>query len=100
MTALQNRPPASASAFSPGASARRIAAMVLRQLYLLRSSWPRVFELMYWPTIQMTLWGFITLFLATNSSYIAEAAGVLISAFWPKNKKKFEEAARRPLEED
>ena len=54
--------------------------MVLRHLYLLRSSWPRIFELMYWPTIQMILWGFITLFLATNSSYIAEAAGVLISA--------------------
>ena len=26
--------------------------------------------------------------------------GVLIYAFWPKNRKKFEEAARRPLEED
>ncbi|WP_299621423.1 cbb3-type cytochrome c oxidase subunit 3 [Pelagibius sp.] len=26
--------------------------------------------------------------------------GVLAYAFWPKNKKKFEEAARRPLEED
>lgn len=76
MTALQAQPPA----WSLGASARRIAAMVLRHLYLLRSSWPRIFELMYWPTIQMILWGFITLFLATTSSYIAEAAGVLISA--------------------
>jgi len=27
-------------------------------------------------------------------------AGVLAYAFWPKNKEKFEEAARRPLEED
>ena len=27
-------------------------------------------------------------------------AGVLVYAFWPKNKKKFDEAARRPLEED
>ena len=76
MTVLQAQPPA----WSLGASARRIAAMVLRHLYLLRSSWPRIFELMYWPTIQMILWGFITLFLATTSSYIAEAAGVLISA--------------------
>ncbi|MFQ5774793.1 MAG: ABC transporter permease [Kiloniellaceae bacterium] len=54
--------------------------MVLRHVYLLRTSWPRVFELMYWPTIQMILWGFITRFLLTNSSYIAQAAGVLISA--------------------
>ena len=27
-------------------------------------------------------------------------AGVLVYTFWPKNKDKFEEAARRPLEED
>jgi cytochrome c oxidase cbb3-type subunit 4 len=27
-------------------------------------------------------------------------AGVLVYAFWPKNKEKFDEAARRPLEED
>ncbi|HSR71594.1 MAG TPA: ABC transporter permease [Kiloniellales bacterium] len=59
---------------------RRIAALVLRHVYLLRSSWPRAFELMYWPTIQMILWGFMTEFLATNSSYIAQATGVLVSA--------------------
>ena len=66
--------PASATA------SRRIGAMVLRHAYLLRTSWPRIFELMYWPTIQMILWGFITRFLLTNSSYIAQAAGVLVSA--------------------
>jgi len=61
-------------------SAHRIGAMVLRQVYLLRASWLRVIELMYWPTIQMVLWGFLTKFLLTNSSYIAQATGVLISA--------------------
>ncbi|MFB3087067.1 MAG: ABC transporter permease, partial [Acidiferrobacterales bacterium] len=61
-------------------SLRRIAALVLRHLYLLRRSWPRVLELMYWPTVQMILWGFITLFLVTNSSWVAQASGVLISA--------------------
>ena len=63
-----------------GTVATRIGAMVLRHAYLLRTSWPRVFEMMYWPTIQMVLWGFITVFLATNSSYIAQATGVLVSA--------------------
>ena len=38
----------------------------------------RIFELMYWPTIQIILWGFITTFLMTNSSYIAQAAGVWV----------------------
>ncbi len=63
-----------------GTVATRIGAMVLRHAYLLRTSWPRIFEMMYWPTIQMVLWGFITVFLASNSSYIAQATGVLVSA--------------------
>lgn len=54
--------------------------MVLRYVYVLRSSWPRVLELAYWPTVQMILWGFISQFLAGNSSWVAQAAGVLIAA--------------------
>lgn len=68
--------PVYATTFAPS----RIGAMVLRHVYLLRASWPRAVELMYWPTIQMVLWGFLTKFLLTNSSYIAQASGVLISA--------------------
>ena len=60
-------------------SARRVGGMVLRYLYLMRSSWPRVVELIYWPTVQMILWGFISKFLATNSWWVAQAAGILIS---------------------
>lgn len=63
-----------------GATAGRIGAMILRHVYLLRTSWPRLFELMYWPTIQMVLWGFITRYLMLSSSVIAQASGVLISA--------------------
>ena len=62
-----------------GAS-QRIWAMVLRHSYLLRSSWPRLLELAYWPTFQLLLWGFITTFFLQHSSWIAQAAGVLISA--------------------
>jgi len=62
--------------FSPG----RVYAMLLRYLYLLRSSWPRALELVYWPTIQMILWGFMSQFLMTNSSWVARAFGVLIAA--------------------
>lgn len=64
------------SAFSP----RRVGAMVMRHVYVLRTSWPRLFELAYWPTLQMILWGFISQFLATNSAWVAQAAGVLIAA--------------------
>ena len=71
---------AAASGLDPIGSLHRIYAMVLRHLFLLRTSWPRVFELMYWPSIQVVLWGFITLFLAQSSSVIAQTTGVLVSA--------------------
>jgi ABC-2 type transport system permease protein len=54
--------------------------MVLRHVYILRGSWPRLLELAYWPTMQMIIWGFITLFLSTNSSWVANAFGVLLAA--------------------
>ena len=31
----------------------RIAAMVVRYVYLLRSSWSRILELIYWPAVQL-----------------------------------------------
>ena len=63
-----------------GSSVRRVAAMVLRYWYLLRGSWPRILELAYWPTIQIILWGFITQFFMTNSSWVAQATGILLAA--------------------
>lgn len=63
-------------AFSPG----RVAAMVMRYVYLLRGSWPRVLELAYWPTVQMILWGFITVFFVAHSTWLARASGILLSA--------------------
>lgn len=62
-----------------GFSPRRVGAMVLRYVYLLRGSWPRVIELAYWPTVQMILWGFITVFFQSHSSWVVQAFGVLIS---------------------
>ena len=59
---------------------RRVGAMLLRHLYVLRRSWPRILELAYWPTVQMILWGFITTFFLEHSAWVAQAAGVLISA--------------------
>jgi ABC-2 type transport system permease protein len=59
---------------------RRIEAILLRHLYVMRRSWPRLLELAYWPTVQMILWGFVTTFFVQHSSWVAQAAGVLISA--------------------
>ena len=58
----------------------RVWAMLLRYLYILRSSWPRTLELLYWPTLQVLIWGYMSQFLYANSSYIARAFGVLLGA--------------------
>jgi ABC-2 type transport system permease protein len=62
--------------FSP----RRVGAMVLRYWYLLRSSWPRILELIYWPTVQMLMWGFLQLYIAQNAGFFARAGGTFIGA--------------------
>jgi ABC-2 type transport system permease protein len=59
---------------------RRIRAMLYRHAWLLLGSWPRLLDLVYWPTVQMVLWGFITQFLVGQSGWVAQAAGVFLSA--------------------
>ena len=62
------------------ASARRIGAQVLRYWYLIRSSWPRIAELIYWPFVQMLMWGFLQTHLAQNTTLYSTAAGLLIGS--------------------
>ena len=40
--------------------------MVLRYWYLLRSSWPRLLDLVYWPAVQMLMWGFLQLYISAE----------------------------------
>jgi ABC-2 type transport system permease protein len=80
MTALTPTAPRARVPIDDGFSPARVWAMMLRYLYLLRSSWPRTLELIYWPAIQMILWGFMSRFLMTNSTWVAKAGGVLLAA--------------------
>src|SRR5207247_8764576 len=71
------------SAFSTGAvtlAPHRVGAMGLRYLYLLRSSWTRLLELIYWPAVQLFVWGFLQFYIAQNSGFFARASGVFIAA--------------------
>lgn len=61
------------------ASLRRIYAVVLRHLYLFRTSWLRILDSIYWPAVQMVMWGFLTQFLSSQTNYVAQAFGVLLS---------------------
>ena len=58
----------------------RVAAMVLRYVYLLRSSWTRMLELIYWPAVQLFVWGFLQLYITENAGFFARAGGVFIGA--------------------
>jgi len=62
------------------ASLRRMAALVRRYIYLLRSSGVRLVELIYWPFLQMLTWGFLQKYLAGTQNSYAQAAGVLIGS--------------------
>ncbi len=57
----------------------RIYGLFLRHFYLITRSFPRILDLIYWPSIQITLWGFISNFFATYSSYYNGAVGVILS---------------------
>jgi ABC-2 type transport system permease protein len=60
-------------------AARRIWGLMYRHLALYRRSWPRVLELMYWPVLQMLVWGFVTAWLASVQNNTASVtAGVLL----------------------
>ncbi|WP_408901831.1 ABC transporter permease [Plastoroseomonas hellenica] len=63
------------------ASLRRIWGLVYRHVALYRRSWPRLVELMYWPILQMVVWGFITTYVAgMQPGTGAVAAGALLGA--------------------
>ena len=47
----------------------RIYGLFLRHFYLITRSFPRILDLIYWPSIQITLWGFISNFFANHSTY-------------------------------
>ena len=61
-------------------SFNRVAAMVRRYWYLLRSSWPRVLDLIYWPAVQMLMWGFLQVYISQNAGFFARAGGVFIGS--------------------
>jgi ABC-2 type transport system permease protein len=61
-------------------SASRVGALVLRYLYLLRSSWPRLIELIYWPAVQLLTWGLLQLYITQNSGALVRVGGTLIGS--------------------
>ncbi len=61
-------------------SLNRIAAMTARYYYILRSSSLRLLEIIYWPAMQMLVWGFLYTYLYDSKSAMASTAGLLLGA--------------------
>ncbi len=59
-----------------GGAPRRVWGLVYRHLALYRRSWPRLLELMYWPVLQMLVWGFVTSYVGGNLGAAAGHGGV------------------------
>ena len=58
----------------------RMYALSLRHIYLIKSSFPRILDLIYWPTIQIVLWGFISKFFTLHSDFYNHTVGIILSS--------------------
>ena len=57
----------------------RMYGLFLRHFFLIKSSFPRILDLIYWPSIQIMLWGFISKFFSTYSDYYNNTVGVILT---------------------
>jgi len=57
----------------------KMYGLFLRHFYLITRSFPRILDLIYWPSIQITLWGFISNFFASHTTYYNNAVGVILT---------------------
>jgi len=62
------------------ASARRVRAILRRHGYLIVKSWTRILSMMYYPTVTMIVWAFVTLYLAPTNNFLKDAPGFFIGA--------------------
>ena len=60
-------------------SFNRMYGLFLRHFFLIKSSFPRILDLIYWPSIQIILWGFISKFFSTYSDYYNNTVGIILS---------------------
>ena len=78
MTSLANAlpPPEALSAF--GLRRRRLLGLLQRHTFLLLGSWPRFIELLYWPTLNMLVWGFLNIYLGQQRSSAVAIGSVVL----------------------
>jgi ABC-2 type transport system permease protein len=58
----------------------RIVAVFVRQMYLYKRSLPRIMEIIYWPLLDLVLWGFISVYLARFQSGLPNVVAFFLGA--------------------
>lgn len=63
---------------------RRISALVLRYTFLYTRSLPRVFEIFFWPVMELFVWGMVTQYLRSGPYQLPAFIGFLLGGmiFW------------------
>ncbi len=62
----------------------RINALIIRHLYLYRRSLPRLMDILFWPTMDLLVWGFLSVYLDRLNLGNVNIISVLLGAviFW------------------
>jgi ABC-2 type transport system permease protein len=72
--------PAPTVAAGAGFSPERVFALFLRQIYLYRRSMIRLLEIVYWPVMDLLVWGFLSVYVARLRGGGAVAIAYLVGA--------------------
>jgi len=62
-------------------NAGRVRAVFKRHLYMTLTSPPRIFDWLFWPAIDIMLWGFLTTFLRQQGAKLPVPIGFLLGGF-------------------
>ncbi len=58
----------------------RIHALLMRHMYLYQRSLARLLEIVYWPFVDLVVWGFITIYLAKEGKTLHGAVAFFLGA--------------------
>lgn len=59
---------------------QRIKALLLRYAYVYRRSPTRIMDIVFWPILELMLWGFFSLYLAQTAGTVARFISLLVGA--------------------
>src|SRR4051794_24644340 len=82
-------------------SIRRVYAIVLRYCYGIQHDVPRLFDIFYWPVIDLVVWGFLTVYLsqARGGGYVAVSWLIGGIIFWTLLYRSSQDVAVQMLED-